>query len=475
MGMKLDSDSCYQALVSRDPRFDGLMFVGVSSTGIYCRLICNSRRPLKRNCTFYPNAAAAEQAGFRPCLRCRPEIAPGNARVDAHNRLAVTLGRRIEEGALNEINLPQLAAQMGISDRHLRRVIQDEFGVSPNKLLETQRLLTAKLLLTDTTLPVTEVAYASGYASLRRFNDVFKSHYRLNPSQFRRGVGSNKAAGRFVFDLAYRPPLDWDALLQFLEKRLYAGVEAIVDSAYLRTVNIGGHIGWIRVQPSSRPNALSIEVAPELALVIPRVLTRVRRLFDLGAEPERIAQRLGGLAASCPGLRLPGAFDGYEVAIRAVLGQQISVKAATTIAGRFARAFGKAVVTPFPQLYLLMPSARRIAQVSPSELAKIGVTSARAHTLVGLSRAMAQNPNLLEPGADVEAAIVRLKALPGIGEWTAQYLAMRAFSWPDAFPATDLGIRKVLDVNGERAVLAQAERWRPWRAYAAMHLWRKLA
>jgi AraC family transcriptional regulator of adaptative response / DNA-3-methyladenine glycosylase II len=473
--MKLDADSCYQALVSRDPRFDGLMYVGVSSTGIYCRSICNSRRPLKRNCTFYPNAAAAEQAGFRPCLRCRPEVAPGHARVDAHNRLAVALGRRIEEGALNEINLPQLAAQMGISDRHLRRVIQDEFGVAPNKLLETQRLLTAKLLLTDTTLPVTEVAYASGYASLRRFNDAFKSHYRLNPSQFRRGVETNKAAGRFVFDLAYRPPLDWEALLQFLEKRLYAGVEAIADAAYLRTVDIGGHIGWIRVQPSSRPNALSIEVAPELALAIPRVLTRVRRLFDLGAEPERIAQRLGRLAASCPGLRLPGAFDGYEVAIRAVLGQQISVKAATTIAARFARAFGKAVVTPFPQLYLLMPSAQRIAQVSPSVLAKIGVTSARAHTLVGLSRAMAQNPNLLETGADVEAAIVRLKTLPGIGEWTAQYLAMRALSWPDAFPATDLGIRKALAINDGRAVLAHAERWRPWRAYAAMHLWRKLA
>jgi len=473
--MKFDLDSCYQALVSRDPRFDGLMYVGVSSTGIYCRLICNSRRPLKRNCTFYPNAAAAEQAGFRPCLRCRPEIAPGNARVDAHNRLAVALGRRIEEGVLNEINLPQLAAEMGISDRHLRRVIQDEFGVSPNKLLETQRLLTAKLLLTDTALPVTEVAYASGYASLRRFNDVFKSHYRLNPSQFRRSTGSNKASGRFVFDLAYRPPLDWDALLEFLEKRLYAGVEAIAGSAYLRTVNIGGHIGWIRVQPSSRANALAIEIAPELALVIPRVLTRVRRLFDLGAEPERIAQRLGRLAALCPGLRLPGAFDGYEVAIRAVLGQQISVKAATTIAGRFASAFGEAVETPFPQLCLLMPSAPRIANLLPSTLAKIGVTSARAHTLVGLSRAIAQNPNLLEPGADVEAAIVRLKALPGIGEWTAQYLAMRAFSWPDAFPATDLGIRKALDTNDERGVLAQAERWRPWRAYAAMHLWRKLA
>ena len=473
--MRLDLESCYQALLSRDPRFDGLMYVGVSSTGIYCRLICNSRRPLKRNCSFYANAAAAEQAGFRPCLRCRPEIAPGNARVDSHNRLAVALGRRIEEGALNEINSSKLAAQIGISDRHLRRIIQGEFGVSPNRLLGTQRLLTAKLLLTDTTLPVTEVAYASGYASLRRFNDVFKSHYRLSPSQFRQGAGRNKVAGRFIFDLAYRPPLAWQAMLHFLEKRLYAGVEAIVESAYLRTVNIAGRVGWIRVQPSLRPNALSIEVAPELAPVIPRVLARVRRLFDLGAEPERIARRLGPLAASCPGLRLPGAFDGYDVAIRAVLGQQISVKAASTIAGRFAGAFGEAVHTPYPQLCLQMPTAGQIAEVSPSALANIGVTRTRAHTLIGLSRAMARNPNLLDPGADAETAIAQLKALPGIGEWTAQYLAMRALSWPDAFPASDLGIRRALNVKSEREVLARAERWRPWRAYAAMHLWRQLA
>jgi AraC family transcriptional regulator of adaptative response / DNA-3-methyladenine glycosylase II len=300
--MQLDPESCYQALVSRDSRFDGLMYVGVSSTGIYCRLICNSRRPLKRNCTFYPNAAAAEQAGFRPCLRCRPEIAPGNALVDSHNRLAVALGRRIEDGALNEITVPALAAEMGISDRHLRRVIQDEFGVSPNKLLETQRLLAAKLLLTDTTLPVTEVAYASGFASLRRFNDAFKTSYRLNPSQFRRGAGGAKGSGRFVFELSYRPPLDWKALLQFLGKRLYAGVEAIVDAGYLRTVSIGGRVGWIRVQPSSRRHALSVEISPELGRVIPPVLTRVRRLFDLGAEPERIAQRLGKLATPCPGM-----------------------------------------------------------------------------------------------------------------------------------------------------------------------------
>ena len=473
--MQLDSESCYQALVSRDSRFDGLMYVGVSSTGIYCRMICNSRRPLKRNCTFYPNTAAAEQAGFRPCLRCRPEIAPGNALVDSRNRLAVALGRRIEDGALNEISVPALAAEMGISERHLRRVIQDEFGVSPNKLLETQRLLTAKLLLTDTTLPVTEVAYASGFASLRRFNDVFKTNYRLNPSQFRRGTGGSKAADRFVFDLAYRPPLDWEALLQFLHKRLYAGVEAIVDSGYLRTVRIGACVGWIRVRPSSRQNALSVEISPELGRVIPAVLTRVRKLFDLCAEPERIAQRLGKLAALCPGLRLPGAFDGYEVAIRAVLGQQISVKAATTIAGRFAAAFGEPVDTPFAELRVLMPTAQRIAKVTPAALAKIGVTSARARTLLGVSRAMAQNPNLLEPGADVEEAIARLKALPGIGEWTAQYLAMRAFSWPDAFPATDLGIRKALGIDDERKILAQAEKWRPWRGYAAMHLWRTLA
>ena len=473
--MQLDPDSCYQALISRDSRFDGLMYVGVSSTGIYCRLICNSRRPLKRNCSFYPNAAAAELAGFRPCLRCRPEIAPGNALVDSRNRLAVAIGRRIEEGALNEISVPELAAQMGISDRHLRRVIQDEFGVSPNKLLETQRLLTAKMLLTDTSMTVTDVAFSSGFASLRRFNDAFKTHYRLNPSQFRRGAAGAKAAGHFVFDLAYRPPMDWEALLHFLNRRLYAGVEAITGSSYLRTVSAGGSTGWIRVQPSSRRHALSVEIAPELGRAIPNVLTRVRRLFDLGAEPERIAQHLGKLAASCPGLRLPGAFDGYEVAVRAVLGQQISVKGATTIAGRFAAAFGEPVDMPFPELRLLMPTVQRVARATPQAIMKIGVTTARAHTLLGVSRAMADNPQLLDAGADVEQAIARLKALPGIGEWTAQYLAMRAFAWPDAFPATDLGIRKALGLDDERKILAHAEIWRPWRGYAAMHLWRTLA
>ena len=474
-GMKLDPESCYQALVSRDARFDGLMYVGVSSTGIYCRLICNSRRPLRRNCTFYPNAASAEQAGFRPCLRCRPEIAPGNALVDSHNRLAVALGRRIEDGALNELSVPALAAQMGISDRHLRRVIQEEFGVPPNRLLETQRLLTAKLLLTDTVLPITEVAYASGFASLRRFNDAFRAHYRLNPTQFRRGAATPQDGGRFVFELAYRPPLDWEALLQFLGKRLYAGVEAIVDSAYLRTVRIGEHTGWIRVSPSTRRDTLRVEVAQELGRAIPAVLVRVRRLFDLDAEPARIAQRLGKLAAQCPGLRLPGAFDGYEVAIRAVLGQQISVKGATTIAGRFAQAFGEPVAMPFAQLRLLMPHAQRVAREPAAELMKIGVTSARARTLLAVSHAIAQEPRLLEAGPDVQQAIARIKQLPGIGDWTAQYLAMRAFSWPDAFPATDLGIRKAMGLLDERKVLARAQQWRPWRAYAAMHLWRTLA
>ncbi len=473
--MQLDPESCYQALVSRDPRFDGLIFVGVASTGVYCRLICNSRRPLKHNCTFYPNAAAAEQAGYRPCLRCRPEIAPGNALVDSHNRLAVALGRRIQDGALNELSAPELAAQLGISDRHLRRVIQEEFGVSPNKLLETQRLLTAKLLLTDTPMPVTEIAFASGFASLRRFNDAFKTNYRLNPSQFRRGARAKKQGGGFTFDLAYRPPLDWEAMLHFLERRLFAGAEAVIDGAYSRTVKIGGRSGWLRVFPSARRNALSVEIAPERGRVVPAVLTRVRRLFDLHAEPARIAQRLGELAAGSPGLRVPGAFDGYEVAIRAVLGQQISVKAATTIAGRFASAFGDGAQTPYAELQLHMPAAQRVARATVAELMKIGVTSARARTLIGVSQAMADNPGLLEPGADVEQAIKRLKALPGIGEWTAQYLAMRAFAWPDAFPATDLGIRKALGIEDERLILEHAENWRPWRGYAAMHLWRMSA
>lgn len=476
--MQLDADSCYQALVSRDPRFDGLMFVGVASTGIYCRLVCNSRRPLRRNCSFYPHAAAAEQAGFRPCLRCRPELAPGNARVDSHNRLAVGLARRIEEGALNDLSVPQLAAQMGISDRHLRRVIQDEFGVSPNRLLETQRLLTAKLLLTDTSLSVTEIAYASGFSSLRRFNDAFLSGYRLSPSRFRRGAASGGKPGErrigFIFELSYRPPLDWDGMLEFLSKRLYDGVEAIRDGCYLRTVSVEGRRGWIRVAPAAGRDALAVELAPELGRAIPSVLTRVRRLFDLGAEPQRIAARLGKLAAKCPGLRLPGAFDGYEVAIRAVLGQQISVKAATTIAGRFAAAWGEPVDMPFPELRRMMPTAADVAKATPAAMAKIGVTSARARTLLAVSRAMTEDPHLLEPGADVEAAMARIKQLPGIGEWTAQYLAMRAFAWPDAFPATDLGIRKALGLDDERAIIARAEAWRPWRGYAAMHLWRTL-
>lgn len=473
--MQLDPESCYQALISRDARFDGLVYVGVSSTGIYCRLICNSRRPLKRNCAFFANAAAAEQAGFRPCLRCRPEIAPGNALVDSHNRLAVALGRRIEDGALDAISVGGLAAQMGISERHLRRVIQEEYGVSPNRLLETQRLLSAKLLLTDTTMSVTDIAFASGFASVRRFNDAFKTSYRLNPSQFRRGVARRGTTGQFVFDLAYRPPLDWEALLHFLERRLYAGVESITQSSYARTLSVAGHAGWIRVRPSLRRHALSVEIAPQLARAIPAVLTRVRRLFDLRAQPERIAQRLGELAVLCPGLRLPGAFDGYEVAIRAVLGQQISVKAATTLAGRFAATFGERVKTPFAELQLAMPTPQRVARASVDAIMTVGVTSARARTILAVSRAMALDPHLLDPGADVERAIERLKALPGIGEWTAQYLAMRVFAWPDAFPATDLGIRKALGLDDARKILAHAEIWRPWRAYAAMHLWRTLA
>jgi AraC family transcriptional regulator of adaptative response / DNA-3-methyladenine glycosylase II len=475
----MDQESCYQALIARDPRFDGLIYVGVSSTGIYCRIVCPSRRPLKRNCTFFSTAAAAEQAGYRPCLRCRPELAPGNAWIDARSRIAVAIARRIEEGALNESSVAALASELGISERHLRRVIQSEFGVSPNKLVETQRLLTAKLLLTDTTMPVTEIAFASGFASLRRFNDAFKTGYRMSPSRFRHDSTTAGArsggAGQFVFELGYRPPLDWSGLLEFLSRRLYAGAEAITDGAYLRTVRIGSRTGWLRVMQSPRRHALSVQLAPELGRAIPAVLSRVRRLFDLGAEPQRIAERLGKLARARPGLRLPGAFDGYEVAIRAVLGQQISVKAATTLAGRFAAAFAEPIETPFPELRLLMPTAQTVAKATPAELVKIGVTSARAHTLLTVSRAMAKNPNLLDPGADIDAALARLKALPGIGDWTAQYVAMRALSWPDAFPSTDLGIRKALGTDNDRRILEHAESWRPWRGYAAMHVWRSLA
>ncbi len=339
------TDPRYQALRARDSRFDGRFFVGVSSTNIYCRPVCTARTPKRENCRFFPSAAAAEAAGYRPCLRCRPELAPGHASVDARARIAHVAADFIESGLLNDVPVEELAARLGVTDRHVRRVFQSEYGVSPVQYAQTQRLLMAKRLLTDTSLPVIEIAMASGFGSLRRFNALFRARYRLNPTALRKEAGGNGNADGLTVQLGYRPPFDWDALVAFLGPRAVEGVEQIRDGAYRRTVRVTRRErdvrGWVEVRPAHGRAALAVTVDGELLKALPQVLARVRRLFDLSCDPMEIAGTLGRLAGTAPGLRVPGAFDGFELAVRAVLGQQVTVKAARTLAGRFAHAFGE--------------------------------------------------------------------------------------------------------------------------------------
>lgn len=473
--MELEPDLCHRVLTARDPRFDGLFFVGVTSTRIYCRPICPARTPGRDRCRFFPSASAAEQAGFRPCLRCRPELAPGSAPVDAVGRTARLAASRIGTGAMDEEGgLEALAGEMGVSSRHLRRVLRQELGVSPVELAQTHRLLLAKQLLTETAMPIIDVAFASGFSSVRRFNALFLARYRLTPRDIRRSRGREIAGGEIRLTLAYRPPLAWDSMLQFLGDRAVAGVEAVVGRSYLRTVAIGEARGWLKVEPDATRHALRVELPTSLAPALPRVLGRLRHLFDLDARPDVIDDHLGRddrLRGTVAGLRVPGAFDGFELAARAVLGQQVSVRAATTLAGRFASAFGEPIETPFPQLDRLGPSPARVAEATSGELTALGLVAARAECLRALAKAARDRLVSLEPGPDPVACMERLTEIPGVGPWTAAYIGMRGLRWPDAFPHADLVLRKALGGRTAREVLEAAEPWRPWRAYAAMRLW----
>jgi len=477
--MRLDPATCYRALRARDARFDGRFFVAVSSTRIYCRPVCTVRPPRRENCRYFPSAAAAEGAGYRPCLRCRPELAPGNATIDAVQRTARAAALLIEEGGVNEAGLEAAAERLGITDRHLRRAFQAEFGVSPVAFAQTQRLLLAKQLLTDTRMPVTEVAYASGFRSVRRFNTLFRERYRLRPRELRKASLPAEEGDALAFELGYRPPYDWRAIAGFLGARAVAGVEVCDGSAYRRTVRVasGGkwHSGWVEVAPAGGRPALRVRVAASLGKALPPVLARVKSLMDLACHPLEVARALGPLAARRPGMRVPGAFDGFEIALRAILGQQVSVAAARTLAGRFAEAFGDPLETPFDSLKTLFPTADRIAALPYRSIARLGVPAARARSIAALARAVADGELDLAPGAEVDATLAKLRALPGVGEWTAQYVAMRALAWPDAFPHTDFGIMKAMKLSDPKRVLAAAEAWRPWRAYAVMHLWQSLA
>lgn len=475
--MLLDADQCYRALRTHDARFDGRFYVGVATTRVYCRPVCTARIPHRVNCRFFPSAAAAEAHGFRPCLRCRPELAPGHSTVDANRRLAQSAAGLIDDGRLADARLPELAEALGVTDRHLRRVFQEEFGVAPVEYAQTQRLLLAKRLLTDTAMPVLEVALASGFASLRRFNHLFRTRYRMTPGELRRSAPASTSGERLAFDLAYRPPYDWAAMRDFLARRAVAGVEAVEGNRYLRTLRVEHRgralAGDVCVAPSPRRDALRVSVSPSLAAALPLVLARMKHLLDLACRPDEIAAALGPLAGRHPGLRLPGAADGFEIAVRAILGQQVTVKAATTIAGRFAAAFGTPLATTFEALHHVFPTPAAVAALEPAQVAATGIIASRARAIVELAHAIEQGRVRLEPSAPVDETLAALELLPGIGPWTAQYVAMRALAWPDAFPHPDVAVAKALGARGRRA-FALAERWRPWRSYAVLHLWKSL-
>jgi AraC family transcriptional regulator, regulatory protein of adaptative response / DNA-3-methyladenine glycosylase II len=475
--VSLDAGQCYEVVKARDARFDGLFFVGVSTTGVYCRPVCRVRTPGRDRCSFYANAASAEAAGYRPCLRCRPELAPGAAPAGAAQRIANTAVARIEAGALSGGGVEDLAAELGVSSRQLHRVVEAEYGVSPLALAQTQRLLLAKQLLTDTSLRVIDVAFGSGFASVRQFNRSFRQAYRLNPLALRKqSVGKSAPGQQILLKLGFRAPLAWPALIGFLAGRAGTRTEKVNGDSYLRTVRWGAHRGFIVAKPLG-PTLLGVHVASSLLPVLPELRMRLRRLFDLEANPVvidaclRQTPELRAHLTRTPGLRVPGALSGFELALRAVLGQQISVKAATTIFGRFVETFGSKVETPEPDVDRIGPDADDVANATLQQLIDRGLNRKRAESVQALARAAADGDVRLDPPVDFVAMRGALQELPGIGPWTAEYIAMRALGDPDAFPHSDLGLLNALKIDKPAVLSALSEGWRPFRAYAALHLW----
>ena len=479
-------DACYLALKTRDARFDGRFFTGVTSTGIYCRPVCRVRTPKRENCRFFGHAAQAESAGFRPCLRCRPELAPHSVTwsiQDASYILAHQAARLLDEPeawADSSPSVEQLARRLGVSDRHVRRIFEAQFGVSPVQYLQTRRLLTAKQLLADTALPITQIALISGYASVRRFNAAFVEHYGLNPTQLRREGGEKPGQG-FAIRLGYRPPYDVAAMLGFLKTRQMTGVEFVdVEARRMgRTLSVqsGGkrHHGWIAVEYEEAEHRVVLRISDSLREVLPLVIHRLRAALDLDADPQAINSLLHASFPKGDGLRVPGTMSGYELAVRAVLGQQITVAAARTLAQRLVDKFGEPIETPFPALTRIFPEPEVLAAASGDALGQLGIVKQRQAAIVAIASAVASKQIELHGGADVHATVEALKELPGIGDWTAQYIAMRALRWPDAFPAGDVALHKALGVldapNRARAAEAASQPWKPWRSYAVIRAW----
>ncbi len=480
----LDVQICERARLARDARFDGLFFTGVLSTGIFCRPICPAPQPKARNVVYFPSAAAAAAAGLRPCLRCRPEAAPG---TPAWNGTAATVSRAltlIRQGALQSGGLSALAGRLGVGPRHLRRLFERHLGTSPMAMANIQRVLFAKKLLAETQWPITEIALCSGFGSIRRFNAAFRNLYGRSPGDFRRGLDGRRPADAARFEctltLPYRPPYHWEAMLAFFAARAIPGVEKVTPAGYHRTLRTLGGPGWLQVRPAPAGHALALQICLPDSRGLMTLVDRVRRMFDLDAnlaavQPVLLADEdLAPLVRRYPGMRLPGAWDPFETAVRAVVGQQISIKAARTLLGRIAASAGPAVATVHPGLSHCFPTAEELLCAAPPP----GLSPRRWQTLAGLARAIGDGAIELSPHTDLETFVQALTRLPGIGPWTAQYIAMRALGEPDAFPAGDLGLCQALERNGtrptQRQILARAESWRPWRAYAATYLWQRM-
>lgn len=488
-------NECYQAILSRDGRFDGEFFVGVTSTGIYCRPVCPAKKPKFENCVFVGSAAAAEELGYRPCHRCRPETAPGSpAWLGTESTVARAL-RLLSESAGDGASIEQLSDRLGITDRHLRRLFNEQLGAGPKAVAQTERFHLARQLLVHTDMGMSQVAFSSGFQSVRRFNDAVKRAFGTTPSQYRtkaRGLGNAGVSPHVRLWLGYRAPLRWEDLVTYLSRRAIPGVEWIARGSYTRTVTLDGARGLLRVKPSPSGHTARRQIQVDLALDRPiqlgSAVRRIRDLLDLDAATSVAERHLAGdpklapLVKARPGLRVPGCWDVFELAVRTVIGQQVTVQGAVTLLTRLVESFGTTLppeeassLGPLPgpsDVAIVFPPAERLAE---ADLSRIGLTGARRRTVVELAEAFARDPHFVDGSTAMSEAIARLRDIRGIGAWTAEYIALRALRHPDAFPAADLGLLKAAGLTRSADLAALADAWRPWRGYAALHLWTALA
>jgi AraC family transcriptional regulator of adaptative response / DNA-3-methyladenine glycosylase II len=490
--MKLNSEVCERARISRDPRFDGLFFIGVKSTGIYCRPVCKVRLPLAKNIDFYPSAAAAAEAGFRPCLRCRPETAPGTPAWSGTRAVVNRALRLIGEGVLDTCSVEKLADRLGMTDRHLRRLFMEHLGASPKAIAQTRRMHFAKSLLDTSALSIIDIALASGYGSVRRFNDHFKNSYGKSPRELR-GKKCLEKSEELTFNLGYRPPYNWKFIIDFLSKRAIPGIEWVCDEAYLRVFQLDGELGWLQVEHRREHNKLVCRVSFPKVTSLGLIKEKVKRIFDIDANPAEITHSLSKesgmnkMLDDCGYLPVPGCWDPFEVSIRAIIGQLVSVSGAMTTMKKLVREYGEKVDVDLPknnpgllvqgQDVYLFPKAEVLCDI---DYQRVPLSRAKIAAIEGLAKAVVDGSIQFDLSVDPEELLKRLLGITGIGPWTAGYIALRALNDPDAFLSGDLVVRQVVtDIERKSSLIAIkdleifSEQWRPWRAYALMQLWNR--